>query len=42
VIGNSAYKYQQLKNPINDARAVAKTLERLGFDVTLKTDLNRI
>ncbi len=40
VIGNSAYKYQQLKNPINDARAVAKTLERLGFDVTLKTDLN--
>jgi len=40
VIGNSAYEYQQLKNPINDALAVAESLERLGFDVTLKTDLN--
>jgi uncharacterized caspase-like protein len=40
VIGNSAYEYQQLKNPINDARAVAETLEKLGFDVTVKTDLN--
>lgn len=40
VIGNSAYEYQQLKNPINDAHAVARTLKKLGFDVTLKTDLN--
>jgi len=40
VIGNSAYEYQQLKNPINDASAVAETLEKLGFNVTLKTDLN--
>jgi len=40
VIGNSAYEYRQLKNPINDARAVAETLEKLGFDVTVETDLN--
>ncbi len=40
VIGNSNYEYQQLKNPINDANAIAKSLEKLGFDVTLKTDLN--
>ena len=40
VIGNSNYEYQQLKNPINDANAIAESLEKLGFDVTLKTDLD--
>jgi len=40
VIGNSNYEYQQLKNPTNDANAVAETLGKLGFDVTLKTDLD--
>jgi len=38
VIGNSAYGDKPLKNPANDARDVARTLERLGFDVQLKTD----
>jgi uncharacterized caspase-like protein len=38
VIGNSAYPDKPLKNPANDARDVARALERLGFDVQLKTD----
>jgi uncharacterized caspase-like protein len=34
VIGNSAYQHGgALKNPVNDARAMAKSLESLGFDV---------
>jgi uncharacterized caspase-like protein len=39
VIGNSAYKDKPLKNPANDARDMARTLTRLGFDVQLKTDV---
>ncbi|MBU1041322.1 MAG: caspase family protein [Proteobacteria bacterium] len=39
VIGNSAYKTKPLKNPANDAKDMARTLERLGFDVQLKTDV---
>jgi uncharacterized caspase-like protein len=40
VIGNSAYKYAgKLPNPVNDAGDVAKSLERLGFVVTLERDL---
>jgi len=39
VIGNSAYKDKPLKNPANDAKDMAKTLQRLGFDVQLKTDV---
>lgn len=38
VIGNSAYDSKPLKNPANDARDVAQALQRLGFDVQLKTD----
>jgi uncharacterized caspase-like protein len=38
VIGNSAYKDKPLKNPANDAKDMARTLERLGFNVQLKTD----
>ncbi len=38
VIGNSAYKDKPLKNPANDARDMAKALQRLGFDVQLKVD----
>lgn len=38
VIGNSAYGDKPLKNPANDARDVARSLQRLGFDVQLKTD----
>ena len=33
VIGNSNYQSAPLRNPVNDARAMAKTLRQLGFDV---------
>src|SRR6266487_3790126 len=33
VIGNSAYTNSPLRNPVNDARAMARTLKGLGFDV---------
>ncbi|MFL6665213.1 MAG: caspase domain-containing protein [Rhizobacter sp.] len=36
VIGNSAYKVGVLKNPVNDAQAVAASLRGLGFDVSLR------
>ena len=36
VIGNSAYRVGALKNPVNDAQAVAASLRTLGFDVTLR------
>lgn len=39
VIGNSRYHFSPLKNPANDARAMGKTLRRLGFEVEEKTDL---
>jgi uncharacterized caspase-like protein len=39
VIGNSAYKDKPLKNPANDAKDMAKALQRLGFEVQLKTDV---
>jgi caspase domain-containing protein len=35
VIGNSAYRENPLKNPVNDARAMARTLRDLGFTVVL-------
>ncbi len=40
VIGNSAYKDKPLKNPANDARDMGRALQRLGFDVQLKTDVS--
>ncbi len=41
VIGNSAYENAPaLKNPINDANAMAELLQRLGFDVVKGVDLN--
>ncbi|MBU1230065.1 MAG: caspase family protein [Proteobacteria bacterium] len=39
VIGNSAYKDKPLKNPANDAKDMGRVLQRLGFDVQLKTDV---
>ncbi|MCC7045089.1 MAG: caspase family protein [Alphaproteobacteria bacterium] len=33
VIGNSAYKEQPLKNPANDAKAMAAKLRQIGFQV---------
>jgi uncharacterized caspase-like protein len=41
VIGNSAYGDKVLKNPANDARDVSRALQRLGFDVQLKTDVGQ-
>lgn len=42
VIGNATYPYGgQLKNPVNDAVAVAKVLESLGFTVITVTDGTR-
>lgn len=41
VIGNSDYLYNPLKNPVNDAMDMAKELEKLNFDVTLKLNADR-
>jgi TPR repeat protein len=41
VIGNGAYKDSPLKNPPNDARAVAAALKELGFKVDLVLDGGR-
>jgi len=38
VIGNSAYRTEALKNPANDARAVATSLRKLGFRVIHRED----
>lgn len=38
VIGNGDYKESPLRNPVNDAKAMATTLKRLGFEVTLVTN----
>jgi len=41
VIGNDAYPNAPLRNPVNDARAMAKTLGGLGFEVILRTNLTQ-
>lgn len=41
VIGNGAYKDAPLANPANDAVAIAKTLEGLGFKVILRTNVTQ-
>ena len=41
VIGNSHYHDSPLKNPENDANAMAEHLRRMGFSVTLKLDADR-
>jgi uncharacterized caspase-like protein len=41
VIGNSAYKASPLKNPVNDARAIAKALAATGFSVTVIEDASQ-
>jgi len=38
VIGNSSYKKDALKNPVNDAVAIAKKLKLLDFDVDLNVN----
>ena len=41
VIGNSTYKSAPLKNPVNDARAIGRALQELGFEVILKENLSQ-
>jgi len=46
VIGNAAYANSPLRNPVNDARAMARTVRELGFDVivrenTTEKEMNR-
>jgi uncharacterized caspase-like protein len=36
VIGNGAYRVGPLKNPVNDAQAIATQLRALGFEVVLR------
>ena len=38
VIGNADYAQKPLTNPVNDARDLAATLEKLGFEVLLRTN----
>lgn len=40
VIGNANYRVGSLRNPVNDARAVAAALRELGFEVDEKTNLS--
>ena len=41
VIGNGAYKDNPLRNPVNDARAMAKALRGCGFEVYEHINVNR-
>ena len=43
VFGNAAYSApdRPLKNPVSDARLMARTLKELGFDVRLREDMDR-
>jgi hypothetical protein len=41
VIGNAAYKRDPLDNPVNDARLIARTLDKAGFKVALRENLDR-
>ena len=41
VIGNSAYAFGALRNPVNDAGAMAHELRQQGFEVTAGIDLKR-
>lgn len=41
VIGNSAYTQLPLANPINDAKLMGASLNKIGFNVDVETDLNR-
>jgi len=41
VIGNSAYITSPLKNPANDAKAMAKALRELGFSVDERVNLSQ-
>ncbi len=40
MIGNGAYADSPLKNPVNDARAMATSLRELGFEVIVRENAN--
>jgi len=40
VIGNGEYKSSPLRNPVNDATAIAQSLKGMGFDVILQTNVS--
>ena len=42
VIGNGAYGHGPLRNPVNDARAIAKTLADTGFEVLLVENATQV
>jgi uncharacterized caspase-like protein len=39
VVGNSSYKFGPLKNAANDAEAVGESLRKLGFEVSILTNV---
>ena len=43
IIGNGKYSefFKPLTTPVNDAKAMDWTLQELGFETIMKTDLNR-
>jgi len=41
IIGNGSYEGSYLRNPVNDANAIAHALQELDFYVTKKTDLTK-
>jgi uncharacterized caspase-like protein len=41
VIGNSSYREVPLRNPVNDVRAMARTLRELGFTVLAHENTNK-
>jgi uncharacterized caspase-like protein len=41
VIGNANYPEMPLRNPVNDAHAMAKALRDIGFEVIEKTDVSQ-
>jgi hypothetical protein len=41
VIGNAAYSFAPLDNPVNDAKDIARVLQSKGFEIILKTDAAR-
>ena len=41
IIGNADYKNAPLKNPVNDAKAMATALRKVGFEVMEYTNINQ-
>jgi uncharacterized caspase-like protein len=41
IIGNANYQVGALRNPVNDARGMARVLRSLGFEVILLTDASK-